>query len=485
MQINLDKVKIDKLGFFRFKELNSKYLLTNDVGEYVILSRPDFKNFLEDKVKENDPVYQNLQERGLIRGKINFSTLISKYQKKNLFLGQGPTLHIIVTTLRCDHKCAYCQSSSKGESEKGYDLDAGMAKKIVDAIFYSPSKSIAIEFQGGEPLLNWRVVKFIVEYAQEKNKAAGKNLELRLVSNLSLMDEGKLNFLVNNCVTLCTSLDGPEHVHNKNRIWFKGNSYQNTIKWLKKAQKLYKNKLDNKFRPGAIVTVSRYSLKYPEALVDEYIKQGIESVFIRPLTPLGMAKKLWQNIGYTPDMYLKFYKRALGRIISYALKNPQSYFHENTAKVFLAKILTEYDPNFLELRSPCGAGIGQLLYNYDGKVYTCDEGRMIGEDVFCIGDIKRNEYKSIISHPTIKILSMASCLENSACDHCVYKPYCGVCPIYNWAEFGNIFSQLPNNSKCYIHKGILDFVFERLENKQIRKLFQKWADYTLPESKNK
>jgi len=40
------------------------------------------------------------------------------------------------------------------------------------------------------------------------------------------------------------------------------------------------------------------------------------------------------------------------------------------------KILTENDPNFLDSRSPCGACIGQVAYNYDGKVYTCDEGRM-------------------------------------------------------------------------------------------------------------
>jgi len=141
--------------------------------------------------------------------------------------------------------------------------------------------------------------------------------------------------------------------------------------------------------------------------------------------------------------------------------------------------LTEYDPNYLELRSPCGAGIGQLLYNHDGKVYTCDEARMVGEDIFCIGEVEKNTYKQIISHSTVRVLTMASCLENSACDLCVYKPYCGVCPIHNWAEFGNIFPRSSSNSKCLINKGILDFLFEKLENKRVRRVFQRWADYTL------
>lgn len=482
--VELEKIVWENIGFFRFKRQDKgTYLLTNDVGECVSLSKNDFKNFLEGRIQEGDVLYPILQKQGLIRSKIDFPDLISKYQKKNMFLWQGPSLHIIVATLRCDHKCVYCQSSSRAESDKGYDLDIGTARKIVDNIFYSPSKSLAIEFQGGEPLLNWPVVKFIIEYSIEKNKTENKNLELRLVSNFSSIDENKLNFLVKNCVTLCTSLDGPKQVHNKNRIWSKGNSYQQTVRWLSKAKKIYQKKLENKFRPGAIVTVSRYSLKYPKEIVNEYIKQGIETLFIRPLTPLGMAKKLWEKIGYTPEEYLRFYKNVLNYIFYYVLKHPQSRFHENTTKIFLAKILTGCDPNFLELRSPCGAGTGQLLYNYDGKVYTCDEARMVGEDIFCIGDIKKDAYKKIISHPTVKVLTMASCQENSACDVCVYKPFCGTCPIYNWAEFGNIFPQPSLNHRCLIHKGILDFLFEKLKNKKMRGLLQRWADYTLPESK--
>lgn len=479
---NLKEVNWENLGFFRFKEFGTRdYLLTNDVGEYIIISRNDFRKFLRGDLKVDDPQYKILQEQGLIKSKIDVPSLANKYQKKNLFIFQGPTLHIIVVTLRCDHKCAYCQSSSRQETDKGFDLDVATAKKIVDTIFYSPAKSIAIEFQGGEPLLNWPVVKFIVEYSKEMNKVHQKDLELRLVSNLSLIDENKLSFFVENNVTICTSLDGPEYIHNKNRVRFKGNSYKHTVKWLKRAKKVYSTKTRNKFRPGAIVTITKSSLQYPEDIVDEYIKQGINSIFIRPLTPLGMAKHLWDKIGYSAEDYLIFYKKALMHLISYALKNQRSRFHENTAKIFLGKILTEYDPNFLELRSPCGAGIGQLLYNYDGKVYTCDEGRMVEDEIFCIGDVRKSSFNKIVSHPTVRVLSIASCLDNTACDLCVYKPYCGVCPIYNWSESGNVFMRYSCNQRCLINKGILDFLFDQLQNVKVRALFHKWASYTLPD----
>ncbi|MBN1898320.1 MAG: His-Xaa-Ser system radical SAM maturase HxsB [Spirochaetes bacterium] len=488
IEIKLPKIKVNsqKVGFFRFKKSkNNRYLLTNDLGEYIILPARDFQKFVKGKIRETDPVYPILQEQGLIRDKMDFFTLISEYQKKNLFLYQGPSLHIIVVTLRCNQKCVYCQASSRGENEKGYDLDMDSAKKIVDIIFTSPSQSIAIEFQGGEPLLNWPVVEFIIKYAREKNKTENKDLEMRLVSNFSLMDEDKLGFLVNHSVTLCTSLDGPEELHNKNRIWLKGNNYKHTINWLKKAQKVYKNKLENIFRPGALVTVSRLSLKYPKEIVQEYINRGIEAIFIRPMTPLGVAKDRWERIGYSAEEYIKFYKKALSYVITYNLNNPKTRFHENFAKIILAKILTEYDPNYLELRSPCGAGIGQILYNYDGRIYTCDEGRMVGEETFCIGDVKKDRYEDIISHSTVKSLCLASCLDGLPCDSCVYKPYCGVCPIYNYATSGNIFSQMPLNDRCKIMKGTLDFIFEKIENKRIREIFVKWAKYTLPESMNK
>lgn len=483
VQIRLPKNKLhsQKVGFFRFREIKGKKIvLTNEAGEYIILRPKEFRAFLDGKIGESHPLYPILQEQGLIRDKMDFPSLVAGYRKKNLFLWQGPSLHIIVVTLRCDHKCVYCQASSRGLSEKNCDMSLEIAKKTVDIIFKSPSPSLAIEFQGGEPLLNWPVVKFIIAYALEKNRTAKKDLELRLVSNFSLMDRGRLAFLAKNRVTLCTSLDGPEKLHNRNRIWSRGNSYRQTVRWLKAAQKVYRGKLENIFRPGAVVTVSRLSLEYPEQIAGEYLRLGIEAVFVRPMTPLGTAREQWKRIGYSAGEYLAFYKKLLDRIIAYNLKNPKTRFHEHYAKIMLGKILTEYDPNYLELRSPCGAGIGQLLYNYNGRVYTCDEGRMVGEDTFCLGDIKKTDYRGLVSHPTVKSLCLASSLEGLSCDSCAYKPYCGVCPIYNYAVSGNIFSPMTVNERCRINKGIFDYLFEKIQNSRIRDVFMKWAGYTLP-----
>jgi sulfatase maturation enzyme AslB (radical SAM superfamily) len=67
---------------------------------------------------------------------------------KNDFLAYGPSLHIIVTTLRCNHKCQYCHAAVAPMSAKNMDMTKKTAKKVVDTIFYTSNSSLTIEFQG-------------------------------------------------------------------------------------------------------------------------------------------------------------------------------------------------------------------------------------------------------------------------------------------------------------------------------------------------
>lgn len=473
--IELDKVDYNKLGFFRFKKLDSNYLLTNEVGEYIFLKPELFEKFLAGKLEPKSKIYQELKEKNFIGDQLDKETLAEKYRQKNQFLFRGPSLHIVVITLRCNHKCIYCQTSSCSVDEKGFDMNIATAKKTVDLIFKSPNKSICIEIQGGEPLLNFSVIKFIIEYAKEKNKLENKDLEIRIGTNFSLLDNKKLNYFLEKKIALCTSLDGPEMLHNKTRIFLEGNSYQNTTKWLKKAIKLYRKKW-NDYIPGALITVTRFSFPFRKKIIDTYRACGLEGIFLRPVNFLGFACRGWQKVSYSVEEFLKFYKQTLDYIIKLNLKGCR--FVEQLSRIFLTKILeTKQIINYMDMRSPCGAGVGQVLYNYDGKVYTCDEGRMVEDkDLFQIGQVDRNEYSQIVNHEIVKSLLIASCLDNISCNYCVYKPYCGVCPIYNYVEQGNIFAQIPATFRCKIYRGILDYLFEKLENKQIKEIFKKWIE---------
>ena len=100
---------------------------------------------------------------------------------------------------------------------------------------------------------------------------------------------------------------------------------------------------------------------------------------------------------------------------------------------------------------------------------------MMGDESFRLGNIFENSYQDMVTSPVTRTLCTASCLEGLPhCSDCVYKPYCGVCPIYNYFAQGNIFGQMPTNERCQINQAILDFLFEKLENPQIKAVLETW-----------
>jgi len=477
---NKKQIKLDELANFRFEKINDKYLLTNDCGDYLKITENEFKKITDNKLDENGKLYNSLLKKNFIRDKIDLDAIVERYRdRKKYLLSGGPTLHIIVVTLRCNQNCIYCHASAKSMDEKGLDMSEKTADKTLDIIFDSTNEHISIEFQGGEPLANWPIIKYIVKGAQERNSKAKKDLVIKLVSNFSLLDEKKYKFLIKNNVSLCTSLDGPKDLHNRNRPIDKADSYNTAISWIKRANKEYEA-LEKKgyiWKLSAITTVSRFSLEYPKEIVDEHIKLGFNNIYLRPLNPFGLSREIIKKIGYGPEEYVSFYKEALDYIIKKNLEGTK--FVERYAKYFLKKILSDSDPNNLDMRSPCGAGIGQLAYNYNGNVYTCDEGRMLsmmGDESFLIGSVYKNDYKEIITHPVTRALCSASCLETvPGCSDCVYMPYCGVCPVYNYFEQDNIYGQMPTNERCKINMAILTYLFEKMDNKKIKNVFADWV----------
>ena len=484
MPIDLKKIKYKELGFFRFKKFAGRYLLTNEEGGHIFLTTADFHRFLTGQLDKNSPVGLKLMEQNFFKKKLNLSHVAQTYRRKKSFLFSGPSLHILVVTLRCNHRCIYCHASAKKTTDGlNWDMTPQTARQSLDIIFKTTSPTVIIEFQGGEPLLNWPVIELVVKEAKAKAKKTGKSLELRLVSNFSLLDDVKYHFLLKNKVSLCTSLDGPQKVHDQNRVLIDrqtGGSHRQVIKWLKRSHRDYPQLLKKGYiwQTAAIITVSRFSLPYYREIIDEYVKLGFNNIFLRPLDPFGLSKKIWNKIGYNTRDFINFYRRSLDYIIDLNLKGIK--FEERFTKYFLTKILTDKDLNMVDWRSPCGAGLGQLAYNYNGDVYTCDEGRMLsmtGDENFRLGNVAQKTYKELVSHPVVRTTCSASCLIGlPGCHDCAYEPYCGVCPIYNYVEQKNIFGQMPNNDRCRLSRAILDYIFKKLEDPKSRQVFLDWLD---------
>jgi len=455
---------------FRFKKIKDKYLVTNDYFDWLFLSENEFNQLKEDKVEKNSELYKKLvKENFIIDNHAQSHELIERKRSHNSLLFKGPSLHIIVLTKRCNHACIYCHAAAKCENnDKTLDLSKENAKKFVEIIMTSPNKFITIEFQGGEPLLNFEILKYIYEYSQELNKKYKKDLTYALVTNLELMTDEKLNYFIKKKIKLCTSLDGPKILHDKNRPSVNiSSSYDNVVSWIKKGEK-------RGIKFGALVTISKESLKYPKEIVDEYIKLGHSMVHLRELNFLGKAVGTWKNIGYTAEEFIDFWKQSIDYIIE--LNKKGKFFTERTCIILLQKILNKFEMNFLDLMSPCGAIIGQIAYDYNGKIYTCDEARTIGDEIFQIGDTNSKSIPKIVtSQKSVNIIS-STFNDSYFCDYCAYKAYCGVCPVCHYGETGSPISDILRTSRCKVRIAQFDYLFEKLQDPKTRKILENWVD---------
>jgi len=273
-----------------------------------------------------------------------------------------------------------------------------------------------------------------------------------------------MDYLIKNEVSVCTSLDGPKELHDHNRKFVSGSNYEQVVRWVKRFIEEYKKRNIKNRRTNALVTLTGKSLKYPKEIVDEYIKLGLKDIHLRFLNNLGVAKQAWPKINYSVREYLDFWKKAVNYIEK--LKKQGKEVNERMITIMFNKINNEFDPNYLDLRSPCGAAIGQLAYNYNGDIYTCDEARMIGEDLFLLGNVKKDRYKDLVTCDKAFAVVNASINDQYICNNCVYKPYCGICPVCNYAEQGSVIGKISQTDRCKIFKEQFDWVVrEKFINK--------------------
>lgn len=477
----LDLKKINKLNkktwFFRFKKFQNDYLITNDITKHSFLTKQEFSDFIEWKIIAWEK-YNELLEKKFIKDENYEKDMALAYAKKNEFLAYGPSLHIIVTTLRCNHKCQYCHAAVAPMTAKNMDMTEDIAKKVVDTIFYTSNPNLTIEFQGWESLVNWDIVKYITEYAEIKAYHLKKNINFALVTNLTLMDDEKLDYLFAHNIHISTSLDWDEVTHNYNRTFKDWNSFEQVVYWIKKINKKYAD-LWLKQKVWALLTVTKKTLPKYKEIVDTYVNLWLDGIFLRPLNPYGFATSDLVKLWYSMDEFIDFYKNSMDYILE--INKNWTNFREALSSVYLSKIFTDKDPNYLDERSPCWACIGQVAYNYDWKIYSCDEWRMLWrmwDDNFLMTELKdtwAETYKNMIESETTKIMVQASTLDwLPGYNDSVYKPFIWVCPIHSYKLTGNIIPNFKKDVKRKLWYAVLDYLFEKLRDDKSKKIFEEW-----------
>lgn len=460
----------------RFLHLDGdRYLVTSMAGEYLVISRSHLDDLVHHRLSIHSKVYDELKSLHILSdtdSTVALDLLAIKYRTKQSLLRELTSLFMFVVTLRCEHSCPYCQVSRRSADRQAFDMSIEHANAALDLVFQSPSSRIKIEFQGGEPLLNFECIQHIVLKAKEMNAGHGKQLDFVIATNLALIDAEKLAFCALHRIAISTSLDGPASLHNQNRPRPGGDSYERAISGIHAAREALGHD-----QVAALMTTTHASLEMPEAIIDEYIHHGFESIFLRSLSPYGFAVKTGAVNRYDTDAWLAFYRRGLDYIVKRNLEGTP--FREDYATLLLRKMLTPYPNGYVDLQSPAGIGISGMAFNYDGVVYASDEARMLaemGDMRFKLGHVTSGRLAELLGADSyLEMLRQSMTEAMPMCSDCGIQPYCGSDPVYHHATQGDFIGRKPSSGHCQRTMGVVRYLVQLMEDDaKTRKVLHSW-----------
>lgn len=456
---------------FDFTEISDKEVLVNELGDMIISPKGTVQKIV-DRTLPKDDLYKSLVANFFISEQMIpplAEVYAERLREKKRFLESWTGLHIFVMTLRCNQNCVYCQASSQNEESAGCTMSKETMAKSVELMFHSPSDSITMEFQGGEPSLVPDLIEYGIQLAEEKNRTAQKEIHYVLCTNSIHLTERMLEICKKYGVVISTSLDGPAFLHNSNRG--KKDCYEKVVAGIEKGRMAVGSD-----KVSALMTTSVEGLNYPIDIVDEYVKLGFHAIFLRALNPYGLATNNDNWSEYT-DRFIDFYKKSFEHILE--LNRSGIYFVEEFAAIILRKMLTPYCTGFVDLQSPAGVINSVLIYNYDGGVYCSDESRMLAEFkdyTFRLGSVN-DKYEDLVFGKKAKEIANTWANEGLAgCSDCALKQYCGADPVRNYSTQGDMYGNRATSLLCRKNKAIIEYLVSLIieRHDEVMPIFRSW-----------
>lgn len=462
----------------RFRRLPwdaDRVFVSSIAGDWLVMDRDDLDRAVAGALSPDEPLFADMEARNLIHTDVDrttFAPLLSQYRARKAYLQDGPALHLFVVSLRCHHTCAYCQVSRRPVGDAEFDMSDETARAAVDRLFEWPSPSLTVEFQGGEPLLHFDRIRFITELIEKRNRTGERSVRFVLASTLHDLTDDQLAFMKDHGFVLSTSLDGPETLHNANRPRPGKDSYRRTIEGIERGRRALGDDA-----VSALTTVTRRSLDMPRSIVDEYRKLGFHDISLRPLSPYGFARTTAERNGYPIDAFLSFYADAFDHLLDV---NQHYKLQETYASLLLSQLMTPFAHGYVDLRSPSGAGLGAVVYDYNGTVYPSDEARMLasmGDRAFAMGRVEDSIATWMASPAMETVLSAGVAEALPTCSDCAFVPMCGADPIDHYARQGNAIGHRPTSDFCRKQMGLFDLLLKRWEqgSDTDRVTLERWA----------
>lgn len=309
-------------------------------------------------------------------------------------------------TRNCNFKCRYCLFANSNEITRGHehqDMDWETARKSVDFLYdhSKDAQEVSISFYGGEPLLNYSLIKKTVEYTNDK--FFSKKVNYRMTINGSILSDEIMKFICDNNFEIAISLDGKEDIQNQHRIFNKTGegTYSIVYNNILKLKSTYPNYFESNvsFMPVFFADENR------EEIFDFFLANGVAANKII-LLEADLNGVDYINSGVRGNILKDQY-------INYIESENDSVFDD----YYISKMKL---PLFWHHNGPCIPGIKRLFVSYNGEFYSCE--KILEYDELSIGNIDLGFNEEKIND----MLNIGLLTENE-CKKCWAMRYCNIC----------------------------------------------------------
>ncbi|MBP3938423.1 MAG: thioether cross-link-forming SCIFF peptide maturase [Clostridia bacterium] len=407
----VDEVAYDIIAMFEnnpknkiIEEIRKKYSGRDDVTEQ--------------DIEECFSQVVSLKESGKLFAPDTFEPVAGHLKAKTSGVVKALCIHIAHT---CNLNCSYCFASQGKYHGDRAMMSFEVGKRALDFLVENSGsrRNLEVDFFGGEPLMNFDVVKQMVEYARSIEKKHNKNFRFTLTTNGMLIDDDVIDFANREMSNVVLSLDGRREVHDRYRVDYTGKGSWETI--VPKFQKLVKAREGkNYYMRGTFTHANPDFLNDIKQMLDlGFTELSMEPVVCAPEDPSALTA---EDLPIVLEQYEKLAELMRERDKE---GNPFTFYHY--------MIDLTGGPCIYKRISGCGSGTEYMAVTPWGDLYPCHQ--FVGEEKFKLGDI----WSGVTNKETVEEFASCNVYARPECRDCWAKLYCsGGCAANAYHSTGTI-----------------------------------------------
>ena len=359
----VDEVAYDIISLF---ESNSK----DDIISKIAEKYADRDDISADDISECYNQVCSLKEQGKLFAPDTFASMAGKLKEKTAGVVKALCLHVAHT---CNLNCAYCFASQGKYHGDRAIMSFEVGKQAFDYLIKNSGtrRNLEVDFFGGEPLMNFDVVKQLVAYARQIEKEHNKNFRFTLTTNGMLIDDDVIDFANKEMSNVVLSLDGRKEIHDRYRVDYSGKGSWDRI--VPKFQQLVEAREGkNYYMRGT------FTHRNPDFLNDikQMLDLGFNELSMEPVVcaPGDPAELTEDDLPIVLDQYEKLAELMLERNKQ---GKPFTFYHY--------MIDLTGGPCIYKRISGCGSGTEYMAVTPWGDLYPCHQ--FVGDEKFRLGDV--------------------------------------------------------------------------------------------------